>query len=283
MKKIMILFLCMVNSILAKPLPPYSLPLDKHGIQTIPIHTEIDTLLIFSSEIESVIGNGLTTGGEVAGSVLYQQGEKNPKTIVLRHLDSASQVLMTVMIGDTAYVFRLMPDASPASVVYLQDSDAEIPKAVLVSEEEILLASRPISEERKNEFLRLSRESKSLKVSVPQEYEGYSEKTIFRSNAVDGLKTTITKIAQFESDDALLFFGSIHNSSSKTIYIGSYNGLLKIGSSRSYPPNILRTNKQHLRPNETATFEGLLIGDGNDQPLHLSLNNDFIFHLSKTK
>jgi len=254
-----------------------------HSILTIPIHTEIDTLLIFPSEIESIVGNGLTTGGEFSGSVLYQQGDENPKIIVLKHLDSTSKVLMTVMWDDTAFVFKLTPDTSPASVIYFQKSDVKTPKAVPVTEEEILLASRPISNKRKSELLRLTKESKSLRLTIPQEYEGYSEKFVFRSSTADGLKTTITKTAQFKSEDAFLFLGTIRNNSSKPIHIRDYQGLLKIGNSRIYPPNILRASKQQLQPNETATFEGLLIGDGKGGSLHVDLHNGFIFHLRKSQ
>ncbi|MDB4265135.1 hypothetical protein N9891_00140 [bacterium] len=278
-----ILVMFMAGSASAGPLSPYSLPLEKNNIQTIPVHTEIDTLLIFPSEIESILGNGLTKGGEVTGSVLYGWGEKKPKHLVLRHLDSESQILMTIVMGESAFVFRLIPDAAPASVIYLQESDTEIPKAVPVSEEEILLESRPVSEERRSEFIRLAKESKLLRPRVPHEYEGYFEKAASQSNSVDGLRTTITKIAQFQNEDAFLFFGTIHNDSSMPIELGAYQGLLKIGKHRFYPPNILNASKPQLKPNETATFEGLLIGDGNSQSLHLDLENDFIFHLSKTQ
>jgi|GEM_PF-4388532 len=128
MNRFTAIILCLTGAVAAKPLPPYSLSLDKHSILTIPIHTEIDTLLIFPSEIESIVGNGLTTGGEFSGSVLYQQGDENPKIIVLKHLDSTSKVLMTVMWDDTAFVFKLTPDTSPASVIYFQKSDVKTPK-----------------------------------------------------------------------------------------------------------------------------------------------------------
>lgn len=266
----------------AEPLSPYSVTLEKERIQTIPIHTEIDTLLIFPSEIESIYGNGLTTGGEAAGSVLYGWGEKKPKNIVLRHLDSESQVLMQIQLGDTAYVFRLVPDPSPASVIYLKDTDTEVPKAEPVSEEEILLESRSVSEKRKNEFLRLATEAKKLRPQIPQEYESYFEKKVSKAHELDGLQTTITKIAQFQNEDVLLFFGTIRNTSLRPIHLSNYQGQLKIGKHRFYPPNILGASKQQLSPNETTTFEGLLIGNGQDQSLHISLNNDFIFYLSKT-
>jgi len=273
--------LFLAGSASAGPLPPYSLLLDKKSIQTIPIHTQIETLLIFPNEIEGIFGDGLTTGGKVAGSVLYAHDEENLKIIVLKHLDSESEILMTVMRNNEAFVFRLQPSESPASVVYLAKSEEEISKAIPVSEEEILLESRPVSEERKKEFIRLANESKLLRPRMPQEYEGYFEKAVMQPSTADGLKTTITKTAQFRTEDAFAFFGTIQNISSKTIHLGTYQGLLKIGDKRFFPPNILNTDKQRLRPNETATFEGLLIGDGNGQPLHIGLDNNFILHLSQ--
>jgi len=110
--KTIIFYLLLISSLAAKPLAPYTLPLSKEKIQSIPLHRGVDTVLIFPEEVESILGNGLTSATEMQGSVAYQQGQANPKAIVLRHLDSTSKVLMTVMIGDAAYVFRLEPSTA---------------------------------------------------------------------------------------------------------------------------------------------------------------------------
>jgi len=280
--KILIILLLILGAAHAAPLPPYSLILDRNEIQPIPIHSEIHTLLIFPSKVETITGHGLTTSEKFEGSVLYKHGDKNPKTIVLSHLDYSTNVLMIVLTADNgAFSFRLEPSEEPASIIHFTRPGKQIPKAELINEEEVALASRKPSAERFEEFLRLARDSRLLKPQLPQEYQGYSEKFPTSSSQTHGLQTAITKLARFENEDILLFFGRIKNVSSKAIHIGNYQGLLKVGKKRSYSPSILRTNKAQLAPGESATFEGLLLGNGRNQPLHLALNNNFTLNLTR--
>ena len=269
---------------LAAPQPPYSLTLNPNSIQPIPIHAEIDTLLIFPSDVEAILGNRLTTGEPVSGSVLYQQGELKPTHIILRHLDSTSIVLMTIVIGDKAFVFRVEASETPASVIYFKDTEPQsVPKASVIDPADALAKERPISNERKNEILRLVRESKKLQEKIPQEYEGFSEKQVFLTSSESELETRILRVAKFKAEDALIFSGTISNYSSKPVQLQNHLGSLKVGQDRQYSPSILRANNQVLDPNQRTTFEGLLIGNGKGQKLHLSLDNEFSLHLSKTK
>lgn len=274
----------MGHGALAEPQPPYSLTLNPNSIQPIPIHAEIDTLLVFPSDVEAILGNGLTTGDPVSGSVLYQQGKLKPTHIILRHLDSTSKVLMTTVIDDKAFVFRVEASETPASVIYFKDTDSRsVPKASVIDPADALVKERPISDERKNELLRLARESKQLEDKVPQEYEGFSEKQVFLTSSESELETRILRVAKFKTEDALIFSGTISNYSSKPVQLQNRLGALKVGPDKRYSPSILRAKTHLLAPNQSTTFEGLLIGNGKGKPLHLSLDNGFSLHLSKTK
>lgn len=280
MMKTILLFAALVSGLIAQPQIPYSAHLSTKEIQTIPLHNEIDTLLIFPKQVDSIIGNGLTPGGETDGSILYQQGEENPKTIILRHLDSQTKVVMTVMIADEAFVFRLEPSHEPATAIYFRnEKDGE--HAEEIDADQALIQTRSISTERKTELLRLARESGFLKERLSTEYEGHSEKSVSFSFARDGLQTTVTKISRFSKDDALIFSGTVSNNSDWAVPMNQCQGLLKVGKHRLYPPNLLGSSQQVIAPRRTVTFEGLLVGDGKGNPLHLSLENEIALQLTK--
>lgn len=273
------LLLALVGSALAEPLPPYSLSLDRDKISSVPLHKEVDTLLIFPDEVESISGKGLTSGTGSMGMVLYKQGEKNKKTILLRHLDNQSAVLLTVMLGENAFVFRLEPSAKPASVIYLH-KETQAPKlARKITPEEALVRGRPISEERKLELLRLTRDAHFLKERIPKLYSNYTESHLFHSRIYSNFSTAISLTALFETEDAFVFLGTIRNRSSKPVDMADYAAFLKVGKKRSFPCSKLRVERRIIAPGATVKYEGLLLGDGKGSPLHLSLENSFGLHL----
>jgi len=274
--KTIIFYLLFVSSLMAKPQTPYTLQLNKGKILSIPLNSEIDTVLIFPEEVESILGNGLTSATEMQGSVAYQQGQVNPKAIVLRHLDAKSKVLMTVMIGDTAYVFRLEPSTHPASVIYLSKHGLQ-PPGKKITRQEAAFKNRPISNQRQLELLRLAREAKSLRKTITNEYQGYTEKQVFYFQSKDGVRTSLTHVSRFEHDNAIVLRGIILNQGGKTKNIQHYLGKIKIGKSRLLTPTKLRSDKRVLLPHQTARFEALILGGS------LSLENEFKLQLTKTR
>lgn len=277
--KTLAVMLGLVLPLLASPRAPYTLILDPTEIQTIPIHHDLDTLLIFPEEVTTIIGKGLTSGQSPTGTVLYKQGEKNKKTITLRHLDNESTVVMTIMIKDDAFVFRIVPSLEPASVIYLRKSADSYPKARKVTPQETLLNQRPLSEARKSELLRLSKEAHLLKPQAPQFYAGFSEKTVALTSTHGGLTATLTRLTRFADEDAFLFFGTIRNDGSTSVDLAGRNILLQVGKMRLFRPNKFRSDQRIIPPKSSVKIEGLLIGDGKGSPLHLSLENQFRLQL----
>lgn len=274
--------LILASNLAADPQPPYSVALNKSEIQSIPIHTEIDTLLIFPHEVATIIGNGLTSSAEISGSVLYQQGQENPKTIVLRHLDGKSRLLMTVMIGDDAFVFRLDPSPSPASVIHLTMPGTAQPGREITAKE-ATLRSRPMSEERRYELLRLARESESLREKIPQEYRGYTDRDVRFVSTRDSVTSTITHIAQFANEGVLTLSGTMENTSDQLIDTRTYSGSVRVGIRGFFPPKILMIYDNVVAPGEITRFEVLLIGDGEGKPLKISLENEFSLYFAKNR
>ena len=275
------IYLWTLGLLSAEPKPPYSINLDAKSILPIPIHTEIDTLLIFPEEVTSIIGKGLINGEGTAGSVLYVLGQKNPKTIILRHLDNSSIILMTVMLGDIAYAFRIEPTPEPASVIYFEKPGEKIQRARKISAENAQLRLRPPSKKRQLDLIQLSKQSSFLKPRLPHLYKTFSEREADHSAIHNHLHTTVTKLSKFEGDDALIFTGTIHNTSNLPIDLAHYSPLLKVGAKNLYPPTKLRTKSRTVAPGATLDFEGILLGDGKGNPTHFSLNNQFKLTLTK--
>lgn len=274
MKKTISIIAALVSNLLAEPLAPYVDTLDESEIRVIPLHSEIDTLLVFPDQVDSIIGNGLVRDGGNTGSVLFQQGAENPKTLILRHLDSKSKVLMTVMTGDQTLVFRLEPSENPATVIrFKKPGKGQVGEKI--ARDQALLRTRPISKDRKTELLRLARESSFLRERLESEYDGYSEKAVSFAFIWNGCETKVTRVSRFSKDDALIFFGTITNLRDLPADISGSRVMVRIGDQKLCPVNLLRVSKAAIAPHSSVSFEGLLLGDGAGNDLHPSLDNAF--------
>lgn len=278
MKSLHIFFLLVIQ-VLAGPKAPYSIALSTEKIETIPIHNEIDTLLIFPEEVTTIIGKGLSSGSSPNGIVLYKQGEQNKKSIILRHLDNQSTILMTTIIKDEAFVFRIVAAPEPATVIYFLKGGAPHQKARKVSAEETILNKRPISEKRKSELIRLSKDSRLLKTQIPKFYTGFEERNVSLASTHDKVTTTIHRVTRFSKDDAIIFFGTIQNGGNSPLDLSKRSIHLQVGKMRLFRPNKFRVDRKIIAPRSSVNFEGLLLGNGKGTPQNLSLENKFLLLL----
>jgi hypothetical protein len=280
MMKTLLIIAALVSNLLAQPRAPYIETLKETAIRIIPLHSEIDTLLVFPDQVDSIIGNGLAKDGSSPGFVLFQQGAENPKTVILRHLDSKTSVLMTVMSGDQAFVFKLEPSETPATVIRFQ-KPGNGQAGEKIDPEQALLRSRPLSEERKTELLRLARESSSLREKLKAEYEGYSEKAVAFAFIWNGLETKISRVSRFSKDDALTFSGTITNLRDLPADLNGSQIKLRIGEKTLYPVSLLKVTKTTIPARGSVNFQGLLLGDGAGNALHPSIDNAFNLQLTR--
>jgi len=281
MKNLFLLLLTTLT-LTAEPRIPYALELDTSKIETIPISNDVDTLLIFPEIVESVIGKGLTTGKNARSPVVYHQGKVNPKTIILRHLDGTSEVLMTIMIEGKGFVFRLKPAPNPASVIYLNKAGEPHRKVRKIGPEEALVKKRAISEERKLELLRLAKDSSFFRERLPKMFIDYEEKTTDSTNVGAYFEAKISRVARFQKENALLFFGTIRNTTDWSLDLSGFTASLRVGE-RNLPVTKLRAERKIIGPKTSLRIEGLLIGDGKGTPLHLSLDNEFKLAVKPTR
>ena len=79
--------------------------LNSDEIVKIPIHSRVQTLLLFPEQVTLLIGEGITDG-QSEGKVQAQLAE-DKRVVVLRSLMPDSTALMQVTVGTEAYAFRL--------------------------------------------------------------------------------------------------------------------------------------------------------------------------------
>ena len=75
--------------LVAAPQDPKFESLDNREIFPVPIHTDMNTLLVFPKEVTGVFGVGLVDGSE-PGLVQFQK-PKNQKVIILRQMEWAQR------------------------------------------------------------------------------------------------------------------------------------------------------------------------------------------------
>ena len=99
----------------AEPLKPMTMKLNSDEIMKIPLHSRVQTLLLFPEPVTLLIGEGVTDG-QSEGKVQAQLAE-DKRVVVLRSLEPDSTALMQVMVGTEAYAFRLYHDDQSASII----------------------------------------------------------------------------------------------------------------------------------------------------------------------
>lgn len=262
----------MPAALLAAPRAPIDMNLDEDTIHLVSIHTEVNTLLIFPADVTLILGHGLTKG-QHPGKVYCQQAE-NAKLLVLRQLEKNSTVLMQIVMGGKAFVFRLSGSDRPASVIRF-NSPGYAPPATEISLADFTKTKRTVSKKRLGELIRLTREAAFLKPRLPHEYEGFASRRVSFSSQIGAhLTAEITVLARFRAEDTLILFGRIRNTGQKTIRLPQ-SLRLKVGEKRSYRFSHFNITTGSLKPGQDTVFSAALAGDGEGRLLHLSLDNRF--------
>ena len=271
--RILVIVTAMVSSlVVAEPRPPMVMRLDENAIHSIPLHPESNTLLVFPEDVTLILGHHLSRG-ERPGRVYCQQAE-NAKHLVLRQLEENSTVLMQVVMGERAFVFKLAGSDHPASVIRFH-AQGQAPPAVEIAPSKILNTKRTVSPKRLAELIRLTKEAAFLQPRLPHEYRGFVARRVqFSSKIRQNVSATITGLARFPMEDALVVLGRIRNDGTRTVTLGS-NMRLKVGDSRHYAFSQFDLAQKTLRPGRETIFSAILVGDGKGAPLHLSLENQF--------
>jgi len=261
-----LLLMLLLLPLQAEPLKPIAMKLYADEIQRIPIHSQVQTLLLFPEPVTLVLGEG-GSDGKTQGKVQAQLAE-DKRVLILRSIEAQSEVLMQVMVGEEAYAFRLQYDERPASIIRFGGAKA-LPKAEEVSADQARESAVFPSEARQRQLLRLAKQANVLQSQLPDEYEGYQATNIEIITWGENFSCTLQHVARFPNDHALVVFGMITNLGDQPITKGSLG--LQVGKARLYSLPFSGV----IKSGGTYKFATLLLGDGAGNPLHLSLENDF--------
>ena len=254
----------------AEPLKPMTMKLNSDEIVMIPIHSRVQTLLLFPEPVTLLIGEGITDG-QSEGKVQAQLAE-DKRVVVLRSLVPDTTALMQVMVGTEAYAFRLQHDEQPASIVRFGGGQG-FPKAREISVGHAQKNFAFPSQARQHQLVRLAKQANVLRTQLPDEYQGYQSRDFNEVTWGSGVTCTLKHIARFPRDYSMVIFATITNLSRQPVGKGSLS--LKVGGERSYPLSFTGPKAGPLKHGESYSFATLLLGDGSGNPLHLSLGNDF--------
>ncbi len=254
----------------AEPLKPMAMKLNPDEIQKIPIHSEVQTLLLFPEPVTLVLGEGISDG-KTQGKVQAQLAE-NKRVLVLRSIEAQSEVLLKVMVGQEAYAFLLQHDKRPASIVRFGEVKA-FPKAKEVSAEQARESGSFPSRGRQRQLIRLARQADVLKTQLPEEYQEFQARDFNSVSSGDSVSCALTHLACFPKDQTMVVFGTIKNLGNEPIATGTLG--LKVEGKRFYLLPFNNSKYGSIKPGEPFKFVTVLLGDGQGNPLHLSLENNF--------
>jgi hypothetical protein len=263
----------------AEPLKPMTMKLNSDEIVKIPLHSRVQTLLLFPEPVTLLIGEGVTDG-QSEGKVQAQLAE-DKRVVVLRSLEPDSTALMQVMVGTEAYAFRLYHDDQPASIIRFGGAQ-RFPKAKEISVEQAKKNFAFPLQARQRQLIRLAKQASVLKTQLPDEYQGYQARDFNEVTGESGVSCTLKHIARFPRDHAMVVFATITNLSGRPVGKGSLS--LKVAGERSYSLPFSGPKTAPLKHGGSYSFATLLLGDGSGNLLHLSLKNDFelIFNPQQT-
>lgn len=254
----------------AAPKDPETRQLDSERIETIRIHSDINTLLFFPSRVDLIVGAGLTDGS-IEGFVQYQQF-KDAKIVLLRQLKEMENILIHITCEDRIYPFRLEHGNEPSSVIKFEDGPV---KAKILRAEEVSLILKKPSKTRQLELMRLATESDSLAKKIPEQYEGFEAKNVGFKHEAIGLQTTVRKVAKFEKERSVVLLGEIENFSSRKANFSKFRAQIFVGFSNQVAVQQLRVLKPLLAPGEKTSFQAIIVAGASDELANVSIENPF--------
>ena len=255
---------------MGEPLPPIEAKLDAQVILQIPIHPKVQTLLFFPEPVAMATGEGVT-GGEKEGQV-YVQPAQDERVLIVKPLKAEAEVLMHVLVGGEAYVFRLKESERPASLVKFADK-VKFSPAREVSREHMVKSEAIPSEERQLQLVRFAQNAEVLKEQLPEDFKNYDSRNFNEIHHGENFSTQLLHIARFPNERTMVIFGTVTNTSSRARRPTAL--FLEVGGVRRYPLPSHSLVRDTLKPGEQHRSIMVLTGDEDERPIQLSLENDF--------
>lgn len=256
--------------LMGEPLPPIEAKLDAHNILQIPIHPEVQTLLFFPEPVAMATGEGVTSGAK--DGQVYVQPAEDERVLIVKPLKAEAEVLMHVLVGGEAYVFRLKESNRPASVVKFSGK-VKFSPAREVSRAHLEKSEAIPSEERQLQLVRFAQNAEVLKEQFPEDFKNYDSRNFNKIHHEGNFSTQLLHVARFPNERTMVVFGLVTNTSNRTRRPTPL--FLEVGGVRRYTLPSQHLVQDSLKPGEEHRCIMILTGEEDQRPANLSLENDF--------
>ena len=241
---------------------------------TIGLGTKIATTLQFPKKITGLVGYGLTDGS--APGTYHYSHPAGSRVLSLRCLAPDKEAYISVMLSDAIYPLHLKATTNPFVVVRLVEKHqprAAAPKAKSISKEEIKERRLDYSAERLLAFLKMSKNERTLRKSLPELYKGMQHRKVDLRYDDGKVSTLIREVYRFPKDDTFTFLVEIENRMEHPIAYDPGSMQIKVGK-RMYPVNVADASG-FVPAKSKARAHLLLRGDTEGARANLSIKNDF--------
>ena len=273
----LILSLSLASQVGAETEAIREMALDSKEPMEVAVGTSSATTLIFPEVVDTIIGYGLTNG-EAPGTFHYSHPEKS-RLVVLRNIVPEKGAFMTVVMGESVFVFHLKSSVSPVLALKLLKSS---PKAKRIEPTKIPDKRLDYSVTGLLNLLKLSRGEAVLRRHLPQVYEHV--KSRYNVNArryYDDVRTIIHSIHRFPEKDTLVFAAELRNQTGQAITYDVSKLRIRVGNSE-YAPTLADASGKIAGGSASRVYL-VLTGNAEGNRSNLSIDNDFRLLLGPTE
>lgn len=253
----------------------------------IKVGTNVASAIQFPKEIGTVVGYGLTKGGDdlamlAKSKVALFHYQQTGKLLVVRNIKNGDPCSVTVSMDGELYLLSLVPSTSPNVTVTLKSGDSLRASAREVDSEQILASRTQFSSDGLIGVLNLARNRRVIEPSMPGLFASVTQRNGLQLDSdFGGVSTRIEEIQRFPKNDATVILGIVTNGLSHAIEFDPQAVLVRVGD-RDYPAQLVDGSGM-VMPDGKAALQVVLQGNAEGGKEHLSIDNDFRFILPQWK
>ncbi len=250
--------------------------LDPNEPMEVAVGASSATTLIFPTEVDTIIGYGLTDG-EAPGTFHYSHPEKS-RLVVLRNIAPEKEAYMTVVSGESVFVFHLKSSDSPVLALKLLKQAPQVKRI-----EPSAIPSRRLdySIDGLLNLLKISRSEGALRPHLPKVYENVKSRYDVKAKRFyDEVHTIIHSIHRFPDNDTFVFAAELRNQTGQTLTYDVSKLRIRVGN-REYAPTLADASGK-VEGGGAARVFLVLTGNAEGNRSNLSIDNDFRLLLGPT-
>ena len=229
------------------------------------------TTLQFPEAVEAVIGHDLAMGKQKGKTSAQVEHLRESKLVILRSFGRKTESRMTVLMNGKLYLFLLKWSESPDLIIRCHalenvkeksDTDNSVDSSGIRVETTFL------------EYLsKLAEAEAEQRKKHPMLYQDVVSRAINKQGDSGPVQVTVESVHRFEKNDTLVLVVSLRNENGQTYVYDKDLLKLKVGT-KHFPVSYTNATGE-IPASSTMRFSVLLVGNGRNQPAHISIENAF--------